>query len=144
MRKVATPTQKTCEAVAELLGLPLTRTVKSVAVVGDAKVLGGTGFVLALVRGDHVVNEIKLSKIAGLAEHRMDLAGRDRERHPVVGKNRRVALGDLAKLEAGGSHGWGTGGVGSAQAGRDTPDLLAQPAAGGRTLGAIVPQLVVP
>ena len=71
MRKVATPTQKTCEAVAELLGLPLTRTVKSVAVVGDAKVLGGTGFVLALVRGDHAVNEIKLSKIAGLAEHRL-------------------------------------------------------------------------
>ena len=71
MRKVATPTQKTCEAVAELLGLPLTRTVKSVAVVGDAKVLGGTGFVLALVRGDHIVNEIKLSKIAGLADYRL-------------------------------------------------------------------------
>jgi len=71
MTKVATPTQKTCEAVAELLGLPLTRTVKSIAVVGDAKLLGGTGFVLALVRGDHVVNEIKLSKIAGLAEHRL-------------------------------------------------------------------------
>ena len=71
MRKVATPTQKTCDAVAELLGLPLTRTVKSVAVVGDAKVLGGTGFVLALVRGDHVVNEIKLSKIAGLTDYRL-------------------------------------------------------------------------
>jgi len=71
MRKVATPTQKTCEAVAELLGLPLTRTVKSVAVVGDAKVLGGTGFVLALVRGDHAVNEIKLSKITGLADYRL-------------------------------------------------------------------------
>jgi prolyl-tRNA synthetase len=71
MRKVATPTQKTCEAVAELLGLPLTRTVKSVAVVGDAEVLGGTGFVLALVRGDHAVNEIKLSKINGLADYRL-------------------------------------------------------------------------
>jgi prolyl-tRNA synthetase len=71
MTKVATPTQKTCEAVAELLGLPLTRTVKSIAVVGDAKLLGGTGFVLALVRGDHAVNEIKLSKIAGLAELRL-------------------------------------------------------------------------
>lgn len=71
MSKVATPTQKTCEAVAELLGLPLTRAVKSVAVVGDAKVLGGSGFALALVRGDHVVNEIKLSKIPGLAELRL-------------------------------------------------------------------------
>lgn len=71
MRKVATPTQKTCEAVAELLGLPLSRTVKSIAVMGDAKVLGGSGFVLALVRGDHAVNEIKLSKIAGLADYRL-------------------------------------------------------------------------
>ena len=71
IRKVATPTQKTCEAVAELLGVALQRTVKSVAVVGDAKVLGGTGFVLALVRGDHAVNDIKLSKVAGLADHRL-------------------------------------------------------------------------
>ena len=71
MRKVATPTQKTCEAVAELLGIALDRTVKSVAVVGDAKVLGGTGFVLALVRGDHAVNETKLSKIAGLGDYRL-------------------------------------------------------------------------
>lgn len=71
MHKVATPTQKTCEAVAELLGLPLARTVKSIAIVGDAKLLGGSGFVLALVRGDHTVNEVKLAKIAGLAEYRL-------------------------------------------------------------------------
>jgi prolyl-tRNA synthetase len=71
MRKVATPTQKTCEAVAELLGLPLARTVKSVALIGDPKVLGGSGFVLVLLRGDHVVNEVKLAKIAGLADYRL-------------------------------------------------------------------------
>ncbi|MCW0399575.1 Proline--tRNA ligase [Xanthomonas sacchari] len=65
LRKVATPTQKTCEAVAELLGLPLQRTVKSVAV------MAGENFVLALVRGDHTVNEIKLGKVAGLAGYRM-------------------------------------------------------------------------
>lgn len=65
MSKVATPTQKTCEAVAELLGLPLTRTVKSIAIMGEQ------GFVLALVRGDHAVNEIKLSKIAGLLDYRL-------------------------------------------------------------------------
>ncbi|MCW0459189.1 Proline--tRNA ligase [Xanthomonas sacchari] len=65
LRKVATPTQKTCEAVAELLGLPLQRTVKSVAV------MAGETFVLALVRGDHTVNEIKLGKVAGLAGYRM-------------------------------------------------------------------------
>ncbi len=65
LRKVATPTQKTCEAVAELLGIPLQRTVKSVAV------MAGETFVLALVRGDHTVNEIKLGKVAGLAGYRM-------------------------------------------------------------------------
>ncbi len=66
MEKVATPTQKTCQAVAELLGLPLSRTVKSVAVMTE-----DGQFVLALVRGDHEVNEIKLAKVAGLADYRM-------------------------------------------------------------------------
>jgi prolyl-tRNA synthetase len=65
MDKVATPTQKTCEDVAALLGIPLQRTVKSVAVMTEA------GFVLALVRGDHAVNEIKLGKVAGLADYRL-------------------------------------------------------------------------
>ena len=70
MRDVGTPTQKTCEAVAELMGIPLARTVKSVAVVGrDAE--GQPQFVLALVRGDHEVNEIKLGKVPGLADYRM-------------------------------------------------------------------------
>jgi prolyl-tRNA synthetase len=70
MRKVETPTQKTCEDVAALLGIPLSRTVKSVAIMGvDAE--GAPQFVLALVRGDHIVNEIKLAKIPGLAEYRM-------------------------------------------------------------------------
>jgi len=70
LRKVETPTQKTCEDVAALLGLALARTVKSVAIVGsDAD--GAPQFALALVRGDHSVNEIKLSKLAGLAEYRL-------------------------------------------------------------------------
>lgn len=71
MREVATPTQKSCEAVAALLGIPLQRTVKSIALVGDAGVWGGSGFVLALLRGDHTVNEIKLAKIKGLADYRL-------------------------------------------------------------------------
>lgn len=68
MRKVDTPTQKTCEDVAALLGIPLQRTVKSVALVAEGD--GDGQFVLALVRGDHAVNAIKLSKLPGLAEHR--------------------------------------------------------------------------
>lgn len=70
MRKVDTPTQKTCEDVAALLGIPLQRTAKSVAIMGvDAE--GAPQFVLALVRGDHLVNEIKLSKLPGLADYRL-------------------------------------------------------------------------
>ena len=41
------------------------RTVKSVALVGEQ------GFVLALVRGNHSVNEIKLAKLAGLGDYRL-------------------------------------------------------------------------
>ncbi len=65
LRRIDTPTQKTCEAVAALLGLGLERTVKSVAIMSEA------GFVLALVRGDHDVNEIKLGKVEGLQGYRM-------------------------------------------------------------------------
>jgi len=65
LRKFDTPTQKTCEAVAELLGVGLERTVKSIAIMSEA------GFVLALVRGDHEVNEIKLGKVDGLQGYRM-------------------------------------------------------------------------
>jgi len=65
LRKVETPTQKTCEAVAALLGIGLERTVKSIAIMSEG------GFVLALVRGDHEVNEIKLGKVDGLQGYRM-------------------------------------------------------------------------
>ncbi len=70
LRDVATPTQKTCEDVAALMDIPLQRTAKSVALIGhDAE--GHDQFVLALVRGDHMVNEIKLAKLPGLAEYRL-------------------------------------------------------------------------
>jgi prolyl-tRNA synthetase len=65
LRKVATPFQRTCDEVAKLLDIPLARTVKSVALVGEQ------GFVVALVRGDHMVNEIKLAKLPGLAAYRL-------------------------------------------------------------------------
>jgi prolyl-tRNA synthetase len=59
MEKVATPGKATCEAVAELLKLPLQKTVKSVAVMHDGV------FHLLLVRGDHALNEIKTAKVIG-------------------------------------------------------------------------------
>jgi prolyl-tRNA synthetase len=60
MRKVATPGMTKCEAVAELLKLPLTRTVKAVAIMHDDQ------FVLLLLRGDHELNEIKTQKLIGV------------------------------------------------------------------------------
>ncbi len=65
MQAIATPTQKTCEEVAALLGIELARTLKSVAVMGEQ------GFTLVLVRGDHNVNEIKLAKLPGVVEYRL-------------------------------------------------------------------------
>jgi prolyl-tRNA synthetase len=59
LRKVPTPGMTKCEAVAELLELPLTRTVKAVAVMHDEQ------FILLLVRGDHELNEIKAQKLIG-------------------------------------------------------------------------------
>ena len=67
LRRIETPVQKTCEAVAALLGIPLARTVKSVALMGE----GDTGFVLALVRGDHDINPIKLGKLPGMSDYRL-------------------------------------------------------------------------
>jgi prolyl-tRNA synthetase len=69
LRRIDTPTQKTCDEVAALMGLALDRTVKSIAVMGEFD--GAPAFVLALVRGDHMVNEIKLAKVAGLADYRL-------------------------------------------------------------------------
>lgn len=65
LRKIDTPYQKTCEEVSALMGIELSRTAKSIALIGEQ------GFVLALVRGDHMVNEIKLAKLTGLADYRL-------------------------------------------------------------------------
>jgi prolyl-tRNA synthetase len=74
MRRIDTPTQKTCEDVAALMGIDLTRTVKSIALMGvDGE--GNPQFVLALVRGDHLVNGIKLAKLAGLGDYRLATEG---------------------------------------------------------------------
>ena len=60
MQKVPTPGKIRCEDVAELLGLPLERTVKAIAVVHDDE------FTLLLLRGDHELNEVKTQKLPGL------------------------------------------------------------------------------
>jgi prolyl-tRNA synthetase len=74
MEKVATPGRSTCEDVAELLGVPLSTTVKSLVLATDAKDEQGpvlkTQVWLLLLRGDHDMNEVKVGKLPGLADFR--------------------------------------------------------------------------
>lgn len=63
MEKKATPNTTRCADVAALLGLPLTQTVKAIAVMAEKE--GGSEFVLLLLRGDHDLNEIKAQKVIG-------------------------------------------------------------------------------
>lgn len=64
LREVDTPKQTTCEEVAALLNIPLQRTVKLLAVIAAEKLH------ILLIRGDHSLNEVKVSKIEGLADFR--------------------------------------------------------------------------
>lgn len=65
MRLVDTPKQTACEAVAQLLQIPITRTVKSVALMVDHV------FTLALLRGDHHLNEVKFGKLPDVQDFRL-------------------------------------------------------------------------
>ncbi len=70
MEKTPTPGKATCADVAELLGAPLQTTVKSLVLATDetneaGEILKSTVWLL-LLRGDHDMNEIKVSKVPGL------------------------------------------------------------------------------
>ncbi len=69
MEKVATPGKAKCEAVAELLAIPLERTIKSIVLATDNEGAEPTIW-LVMLRGDHDLNEIKVSKLPGLKNHR--------------------------------------------------------------------------
>ena len=69
MRKVPTPGKSTCEDVATLLGLPLARTVKCIMLGVDTEGQPARVYML-LIRGDHALNEVKVSKLAGLEKFR--------------------------------------------------------------------------
>ena len=79
MTKTATPGKSTCAAVAELLGVPLERTVKSLVLATDTLNKDGevvkTQVWLLLLRGDHGMNEVKVGKLPGLAEFRFATVG---------------------------------------------------------------------
>ncbi|HXE22684.1 MAG TPA: proline--tRNA ligase [Rhodoferax sp.] len=70
MVKTPTPGKATCAEVAELLGVPLSTTVKSLVLATDVvDPLGapiGTRIWLLLLRGDHDMNEVKVGKLKGM------------------------------------------------------------------------------
>lgn len=74
LTKTATPGKATCADVAELLGIPLASTVKSLVLATDQ--MDETGKIvktqvwLLLLRGDHDMNEVKVGKVPGLADFR--------------------------------------------------------------------------
>ena len=74
MVKTATPNCGKCEEVAQFLNIPLLNHVKSIVLAVDHENEAGelsVQVVLVLVRADHSLNEVKLSKIDGLNATRM-------------------------------------------------------------------------
>ncbi len=69
LTRTPTPGRSTCAQVAELLGVPLATTVKSLVLATDeldeqGQVLRSTVWLL-LLRGDHDMNEVKVGKLPG-------------------------------------------------------------------------------
>jgi len=70
MQEVETPKQTTCADVAKLLNIGIENTVKAIALIVNNSD-GISQFYLALLRGDHNLNEVKFAKLAGLADFRL-------------------------------------------------------------------------
>ena len=69
MAKLPTPDKTNCAEVAKFLNLPLEKTVKSLLFAADQE-KGPAKLFMLLVRGDHELNEVKASKVPGMAESR--------------------------------------------------------------------------
>ena len=70
MQEVDTPKQTACADVAALLNVSVTQTVKAIALMVK-QADGSSRFYLALLRGDHNLNEVKLGKLEGMADFRL-------------------------------------------------------------------------
>jgi prolyl-tRNA synthetase len=66
LEKVATPGQKTIEAVSEFLKVPAEQSVKTLIVLAEPDEKGKQGLVALVLRGDHQLNEVKAEKLAGV------------------------------------------------------------------------------
>ena len=82
LTKTATPGKTKCEAVAELLNLPLQQHVKSIALTVEQE--GKKTYFLLLLRADHELNEIKVSKVEGLKDYRFSTEAEIQEVYGTV------------------------------------------------------------
>ncbi|WP_417514005.1 proline--tRNA ligase [Marinobacter sp.] len=68
LQEVATPDQRTIEAISQFLSIDATRTVKTLLVKAEADDEGNAGLIALILRGDHTLNEIKAENLEGVAE----------------------------------------------------------------------------
>jgi len=82
LTKTSTPGRTKCEAVAELLNIPLQQHVKSIALTVENE--GKKTYFLLLLRADHELNEIKVNKVPGLKEFRFSTEAEIQEVYGTV------------------------------------------------------------
>ncbi|VXC52403.1 proline--tRNA ligase [Massilia sp. 9I] len=82
LTKTSTPGKTKCEAVAELLSIPLEKHVKSIALTVENE--GKKSYFLLLLRADHELNEIKVNKVPGLKEFRFSTEAEIQEVYGTV------------------------------------------------------------
>ena len=82
LAKTSTPGKTKCEAVAELLNIPLQHHVKSIALTVENE--GKKSYFLLLLRADHELNEIKVNKVPGLKEFRFSTEAEIQEAYGTV------------------------------------------------------------
>jgi len=68
MKEIATPEQRTIEALARFLKVDASTTLKTLLVKAEEDENGNSGLVALVLRGDHSLNEIKAEKLSGVAE----------------------------------------------------------------------------
>jgi len=74
LKEIATPDQRTIEAISQFLNIDATRTVKTLLVKAEADEASEgdeknkPGLVALILRGDHTLNEIKAENLAGVAD----------------------------------------------------------------------------
>ena len=68
MAEVATPEQRTIEAVATFLNVDASRCAKTLLVKAEEDDNGHSGLIALILRGDHTLNEIKAENLPGVAE----------------------------------------------------------------------------